>query len=697
MTAPTWHQATIRIDTDRRAVAVHVAPELDRLVRLGALTGWWYIRKQQWRLRLHTDDAGYTQVTDLLDKLTADERITGWHGGIYEPETLAFGGPDGMATAHRLFHGDSSNLLAWERAAAQAPPALGQREMTALLCGVLLRSAGLDRYEQADAWAKVAEERPLSYADPALHDDQHREPLVQAMTKLLTVNPTSLCAPPDGPLAAWAPWIGAFEKAGQELLALTQEGRLHRGLRAVLAHHIIFHANRAGITVPDLSAMAALAMTGTLGFNAVVSFAADPSPTTRVAQVTTVSDHDSATPDALRAIMTQRLVDEKIIRTSAVRDAFATVPRHLFVPGVTPKAAYIDDAVYTKFAADGTKISAASQPRIVAMMLEQLDLLPGHKVLEAGAGTGYNAALMGQLVGPAGRVYTIDVDADLVEGATAHLAAAGADNVTAILGDGALGHVTRAPYDRIIATVGVWDIPAPWLGQLAPNGRIVVPLRLRGATSRSIAFTRSPDGLVSVDSQLAVFMPLRGSLDDARRIVAINEQQDVTLAVNKDQIVDGNQLAGVLDTPAHTQWTGVIFPPMVPYEWIELWLALRLPNSIMRMNTDRAAIDRGQVTPMHPQWGAMATVEGPSLAYLTLRPAEPVDGQKRYEIGVIGHGPDGIALADIVAEEAARWDREYRSRSVRFEIPTARTGEHAPDKGRFVIDRPHHPVTVIWE
>ncbi|MDM4784527.1 hypothetical protein [Micromonospora sp. b486] len=188
-----------------------------------------------------------------------------------------------------------------------------------------------------------------------------------------------------------------------------------------------------------------------------------------------------------------------------------------------------------------------------------------------------------------------------------------------------------------------------------------------------------------------MFMPLRGSLDDARRIVAINEQQDVALVVNKDQTVDGALLAGVLDTPAHTQWTGVIFPPMVPYEWIELWLALRLPNSNLRMTTDRAAIDRGQVTPMHPQWGAMATVEGPSLAYLTLRPAEPVDGQKRYEIGLIGHGPDGIALADITAEEAARWDREYRSRSVRFEIPIGRAGEHAPDKGRFVIDRPHHP------
>jgi protein-L-isoaspartate(D-aspartate) O-methyltransferase len=412
--------------------------------------------------------------------------------------------------------------------------------------------------------------------------------------------------------------------------------------------------------------------------------------------VTTVSDHEGSSPDALRAIMTQRLADEKVIQTTAVRDAFATVPRHLFVPGVTAKAAYLDDAVYTKFAADGTKISAASQPRIVAMMLEQLDLSAGQKVLEAGAGTGYNAALMGHLVGSSGQVTTIDVDADLVDGATAHLANAGITNVTVLLADGAHGHPEGGPYDRIIATVGVWDLPTAWLDQLAPNGRMVVPLRLRGAASRSIAFTHTDGALTSTDSQLAVFMPLRGSLDDARRIVAVNEQQEVTLQVNKDQTVDPGQLAGVLDTSAHAVWTGVIFPPMVPYEWIDLWLALRLPNSIMRMNTDRAAIDRNQVAPMFPQWGAMATVEGPNLGYLTVRPAEPIDGQKRYEIGVIGHGPDGATLADKIAAEATLWDTQYRHRTVRFEIPT-QPAVHAPEEGRFVIDRPNHPVNVIWE
>jgi protein-L-isoaspartate(D-aspartate) O-methyltransferase len=134
---------------------------------------------------------------------------------------------------------------------------------------------------------------------------------------------------------------------------------------------------------------------------------------------------------------------------------------------------------------------------------------------------------------------------------------------------------------------------------------------------------------------------------------------------------------------------------MVPYEWIDLWLALRLPNSIMRMNTDQAAIDRQQVSPMFG-WGAMATVEGPDLAYLTLHPALPVDGQKRYEIGVIAHGPTAAALANRIGAETATWDAQFRNRAVRFELPATPTAA-SPDDGRFLIDRPDNPIAVIWE
>jgi protein-L-isoaspartate(D-aspartate) O-methyltransferase len=694
MTPPTtWHQTTIT--ADRQSVAEYIAPELDRAVRLGELSGWWFIRKRDFRLRVCGGDAGYASVTALLDKLAADGQITSWRPGIYEPETLAFGGEPALDIAHLLFHADSSNLLSRTRAAARTTPRTGDREVATVLCATLLRGAGLDRFEQADVWAKVAVERPLELADPAIFDADQRAPLVQAMHRLLTVDPNSQTAP-DGPLAGYDAWIATFEHAGQALERLFREGRLLRGLREVLAHHILFHANRAGITVPDLSTMAALAMATTFGFDTVVAAAASAPSTTKVSAVTTLSNQHTSSPDQLRAAMTDRLTAEGVIRDPDVRAAFAAVPRHEFLPGVAPEDAYSDNPVYTKTGTDGAKISAASQPRIVAMMLHQLAPRRGHRVLEAGAGTGYNSALAGHIVGPDGAVYTIDVDTDLVESARDHLVAAGANNVQVILGDGADGHPDAAPYDRIIATVGAWSLPDAWLDQLAPGGRLVVPLRLRGAASRSIAFERDGTGFTAVDSQLAVFMPLRGSLDDSRCVVALNPEQDVTLQVHKDQDVDGAQLGGVLASPAHTRWTGVLFPPNVPYEWIDLWLALRLTNSIMRMNTTTAAVDRGAVTPMFPTWGAMATVDGPNLAYLTLRPAAPVDGQKRYEIGVIGHGPDGIGLADHVAGEATRWDAGFRHRTVHFAAPDT-PPPAAPDEGLFVLDRPNRPITVTWQ
>jgi protein-L-isoaspartate(D-aspartate) O-methyltransferase len=278
-----WRQADITTDPQAgwRAIARDLAPELDQATETGTATGWWYIRKTAWRVRIRTDDAGYTAIAGQLNKLTTERHLQGWHPGSYEPETIAFGGADGMDCAHRLFHADSHHLLARIRAAEHTPPPLGQRETTAILCAVLLRSAGLDRYEQADVWAKVAAERPVELADPALFDRLQRERLVAAMTRLLTVDPLGLTAA-GGPLAGQQPWIAAFEQAGQALLTLAATGQLRRGLRAVLAHHIIFHANRAGISVSDLSTMAALAMTGAFGFDAVVSAQPGPPPSTRV-------------------------------------------------------------------------------------------------------------------------------------------------------------------------------------------------------------------------------------------------------------------------------------------------------------------------------------------------------------------------------------------------------------------------------
>jgi len=300
---------------------------------------------------------------------------------------------------------------------------------------------------------------------------------------------------------------------------------------------------------------------------------------------------------------------------------------------------------------------------------------------------------MAAITGPAGHVTTLDVDDDLVLGARRQLAAAGAGNVTVVLADAAPGYPPAAPYDRIIATVGVHEVPQPWLDQLAPGGRLVVPLRLRGTCSRSIAFERVPGGWTCAGSKAAVFMPLRGIADDARRTVTL--APGVSLQVHKDQQASEEGLGGVLATGRHEEWTGVQFPPEVPYEWLDLWLCVRLHCPLMRMNVQPGAVQAGVVTPMFP-WGSMATAAGDNLAYLTTRPAPPASDGKRYELGVIGHGPAGAQLAHAVASEISTWDLDWRHRRVRFALPDKPPASD-PASGTFVLPRPTRPITVTWQ
>jgi len=408
--------------------------------------------------------------------------------------------------------------------------------------------------------------------------------------------------------------------------------------------------------------------------------------------MTTLS-RDEAAASALRGQLADQLTARAAIRDAGIEAALRHVTRHLFLPGTPLEDAYADTPVYTKHDAAGTALSAASQPWIVAGMLEQLGIRPGDNILEAGAGTGYNAALMAAITGPAGHVTTLDVDDDLVLGARRQLAAAGAGNVTVVLADAAPGYPPAAPYDRIIATVGAHEVPQPWLDQLAPGGRLVVPLRLRGTCSRSIAFERVPGGWTCAGSKAAVFMPLRGIADDARRTVTL--APGVSLQVHKDQQASEEGLGGVLATGRHEEWTGVQFPPEVPYEWLDLWLCVRLHCPLMRMNVQPGAVQAGVVTPMFP-WGSMATAAGDNLAYLTTRPAPPASDGKRYELGVIGHGPAGAQLAHAVASEISTWDLDWRHRRVRFALPDKPPASD-PASGTFVLPRPTRPITVTWQ
>jgi protein-L-isoaspartate(D-aspartate) O-methyltransferase len=189
--------------------------------------------------------------------------------------------------------------------------------------------------------------------------------------------------------------------------------------------------------------------------------------------------------EALRAGLVDVLRSQGALSSDRVADAFRVVPRHVFVPDVPIEVAYADDVVLMKRDDEGVAISSVSQPAIVAVMLEQAGIEPGHRVLEIGSG-GYNAALLSELAGESGEVTTIDIDPEVTERASVTLRAAGYDKVRVARTDGVEGWDAGAPYDRIVVTVTAGDIAPAWIDQLAPGGRIVVPLRIRGQT-RSLA------------------------------------------------------------------------------------------------------------------------------------------------------------------------------------------------------------------
>ncbi len=214
--------------------------------------------------------------------------------------------------------------------------------------------------------------------------------------------------------------------------------------------------------------------------------------------------------DALRTALVDHLRAEHWVVSRSVEAAFRAVPRHAFLPGLPLDEAYADRSIAIKLQ-DGVPISASSQPAIMGVMLELLGVRPGDRVLEIGTGSGYNAALLAVLVGPRGRVTTIDLDEDLVDAARARLDAHGFGAVRTRRGDGTLGAADDGPFEAIVATVAVGGVPAAWHAQLREGGRLVMPLAL-GLSQKVVAFERQRAALVSTAIVDASFITLRGPL-----------------------------------------------------------------------------------------------------------------------------------------------------------------------------------------
>lgn len=184
-----------------------------------------------------------------------------------------------------------------------------------------------------------------------------------------------------------------------------------------------------------------------------------------------------------------------------VLSAISRVNRHLFVPEHLSDEAYAD---YPLPIGEGQTISA---PHMVAMMCDYLEFEDGEQVLEIGAGSGYHAAVVAELIGEAGHVYSVERIPWLVSIATTNLARAGYTNVTVIQGDGTLGLPEQAPFDKISVTCAAPDVPPPLLEQLKPGGKMVIPI---GKHWQALYLVEKKNGVTRERKTDVAFVPLVG-------------------------------------------------------------------------------------------------------------------------------------------------------------------------------------------
>ena len=198
-----------------------------------------------------------------------------------------------------------------------------------------------------------------------------------------------------------------------------------------------------------------------------------------------------------------RMVNEQLkgrdIRDPRVLDAMLRVPRHLFVPESLRSQAYTDSPLPIGYE------QTISQPYIVAFMTQALDVLPSHRVLEIGTGSGYQAAVLAVL---AGQVYTIEIVAPLATRARAALATMGYANVEVRTGNGYLGWPEHAPYDRIMVTAAPDEVPPVLVQQLAIGGLMAIPVGTARQELRILR--RTMNGMESLSTLPVSFVPMTG-------------------------------------------------------------------------------------------------------------------------------------------------------------------------------------------
>jgi protein-L-isoaspartate(D-aspartate) O-methyltransferase len=301
----------------------------------------------------------------------------------------------------------------------------------------------------------------------------------------------------------------------------------------------------------------------------------------------------------------------------------------------------------------------------MASMLEMLQLEPGMRVLEIGAGTGYNAALLRELVGPEGHVVSIDIDAEVAGWARERLTAAGYTDtdIEIIAADGADGWDAGAPWDAITVTVGVSDIAVAWAEQLRPGGRLVLPLQV-GNGQLCVAFQRDPQGSSTLRSELVEpcgFVQMRGRMASHEPLRVVTTH----IAAGVPTEVPVEMLAHLLaQRPTCRTWDGSLFDGFVLIAGLQgaplfpIWAEALVHD-------DRSAKEHERFTR-----GAFGLyVDGPSgPALATLGPT--MSNPRRLELCAWG----GNAAAEELRALHAHWVALGRPNAEQLQIIAQRAG-----------------------
>jgi protein-L-isoaspartate(D-aspartate) O-methyltransferase len=395
----------------------------------------------------------------------------------------------------------------------------------------------------------------------------------------------------------------------------------------------------------------------------------------------------------LRQRLVKTLRSMGAIRSREVEAAFLTVPRHVFLPGVPVEEAYTDRSFPTKYR-DDRPISSSSQPAIMAIMLEQLGLRLGQRVMEIGAGTGYNAALISQIVGHDGKVMTIDIDDDLVASARQHLSAAGFGQVQVICGDGAFGYLPGAPYDRIILTVGAWDVAPPWIQQLSDQGRLVLPLSIH-RVQKSVAFERRGHYLESVSVSDCGFMRLRGALAGPERIIPLGPRPGPYVALEDDRVVDADALLRHLTGSTSEVPAGIQLNIEEEYGSLSLWLALEDADSCTLGILAESSVVEGGPVPLLIEYSTGDRKERATLILLGKRGLVALARPSNNHFGSTASVPLSIvafgeesSLVKRMKGHLAAWDQAGRPKTQSLRIRAyPKPAQNLTVPGALVIDK----------